>query len=282
MLGLIGVGIFSLTLPFTRMAVAEISPWLVAFGRMALAGLLGGLLLVLRREPLPATASLPALAGVAGGVVLGFPLLTSLALTSVDSSHAAVVLAVLPLVTAVAGVVINGERPSRRFWVWAVAGTAIVLAFTSWRSGGAPGGGDLLLLVACCLAAIGYALGAGLARTSSGLVVIAWALVMALPLTLPVTTVLLLTDPPSAGAAAWTGFLYVSVMSQFLGFLFWYRGLALGGTARVGQVQLLQVFMTLAASALLLGERLDLATVGCGALTAAVVWRGTQVRGSAG
>lgn len=276
--GFVGVAIFSLTLPFTRLAVAELSPWLVAFGRMAIAGLLGAMLLAVLREPLPQRRDWPALAGVAVGVVLGFPLLTSLALRTVDSSHGAVVLAVLPLVTAMAAVLLGGERPTRRFWIWAVAGTAIVVAFTVARSGGAPGAGDMLLLAACCLAAIGYALGAGLSRASSGLVVIAWALVLALPVTLPTAAILTVADPPAAHLPAWLGFAYVSVMSQLVGFLFWYRGLALGGTARVGQVQLVQVFLTLVASAALLGERLDLLTLGCGTLTAAVVWRGTRAR----
>jgi drug/metabolite transporter (DMT)-like permease len=264
--------VFSLTLPVTRLAVLEIDAAFVAFGRMALAGLAAGATLLLARAPLPARRDLPALLVVAGGVVFGFPLFSTLAMREVDASHGAVVLAVLPLATAAAGAVLAGERPSARFWLAAAAGAATVVAFALLRSRGRPEIADLYLLLACALAAAGYAAGGGLARRMPGLHVIAWALVLALPLSAALAATRLPELTTDASPAAWLAFAYVALMSQFLGFYFWYAGLARGGIARVGQVQLLQTFLTLLASALLLGERLDPATFVFATVTVAMVW----------
>ena len=257
LLGFLGVVVFSLSLPVTRRAVQEIDATFVAFGRMALAGVAAVILLALRRAPFPTRRDLPPLATVAGGVVLGFPLFSTLAMREVDASHGGVVLAILPLATAAAGALLAGERPTGRFWAAAGAGALLVLAFALWRSRGAPGRADLYLLLACAFCAAGYAAGGQLARRTPGLLVIAWALVLTLPVSLTVAALRWPTVDPSASAVAWLAFLYIALMSQLFGFYFWYGGLARGGIARVGQVQLLQTFLTLVASRVLLGERID-------------------------
>lgn len=278
LLGLVGVAMFSLTLPATRIAVLALDPWLVAFGRMLVAAGVAGAYLLAVRAPWPARADLGRLAAVAAGVVLGFPLLTTLALRHVDAAHGAVVLAILPLATSVAGAVVARERPSAAFWAWAVLGAAIVAAFTLRGGTGGVASADLLLALACALAAMGYAVGGVLARRMAGLRVIAWALVLSLPIVLPVTLALLPRAELQAGPAPWLAFLYVALGSQFLGFLFWYKGLALAGVARVSQVQLLQPFLTIAASAVLLDERITGATLGFAAAALAVVVLGRRSR----
>lgn len=256
--GFMGVLIFSMTLPATRTAVLALDPWFVAFGRLALAGLVAGTVLYLQGIPLPPRDQLIRIGRTALGVVLGFPLLTTLALRHVEAAHAAVVIGVLPLLTAMVAVLVAGERPRPAFWLFASAGAACVLAYTLGQTRLEAAWPDLLLLLAALAAAYGYAEGAVLAKSMQGLQVISWALVLALPVSLP-ATLLLLAEVPAAAAPwqAWTGFLWVAIFSQYLGFYFWYRGLAEGGIARVGQVQLLQTFLTLGFSALLLGEALD-------------------------
>lgn len=277
LLGLAGVLIFSLTLPATRYAVQELAPAVVGLGRTLPAALLA-LLVVAAHRRLPRRCDLPDLVVCALGVVFGFPLFSALAMRTVDASHGAVVLAVLPLFTAIAAAVLAKERPSAGFWLWAGLGSASVLGFALSRSRGGLALGDLHLLIAAGLAAIGYAAGGRLARVVPGLLVIAWALILSLPALLLLGLWLWPLVRWEASAVAWGCFAYVAVMSQFLGFFFWYRGLALGGIARVGQVQLLQTFFTLAASALLLGERLDGATLGFALLTLACVWRARRAR----
>jgi drug/metabolite transporter (DMT)-like permease len=278
LLGFVGVAVFSVTLPATRLAVLALDPWLVAFGRMLLAAIAGAVTLLLWRAPLPDRVTLARLLVVAAGVVLGFPLFSTLAMARVDASHGGVILAVLPLCTALAAAWRAGERPSVAFWAAALAGAGLVLAFALLRGAGAPQRADLYLVLACVLAAVGYAEGAVLARRMPGLQVIAWALVLSLPLVLPICLLLAPRLPAAAGPAAWAAFLYVALGSQVLGFFFWYRGLALGGIARVGQVQLLQTFLTLGASALLLGERLDATTLIFAAGTVLCVWAARRAR----
>jgi len=203
---------------------------------------------------------LPRLAVVAGGVVIGFPLFSAWALRYVPASHGAVVIGLLPLATAVAAALIAHERPSPLFWLCAIFGSAVVVAFALWQGGGTPHPADLLLLLAVVSAAIGYAEGGRLSRTLPGWQVICWALVLAAPFVAIPTAFAADTRLLIAPASAWIGFAYVSVVSMFLGFFAWYHGLALGGIATVGQVQLIQPFMTIFASALVLGERIDAAT----------------------
>jgi drug/metabolite transporter (DMT)-like permease len=256
-LGVIGVAIFSLTLPFTRIAVAELNPVLVALGRAVVAAAGSAVLLWRAGAARPTAPQLKALAIIALGVVVGFPVLSSIAMRHVPASHGAVVLGILPLATALFGALRFGERPSGGFWVAAVIGSGIVVAFALWQGGGALHVADLALFGAVIAAAMGYAEGARLSQTMGGQQVISWALVLSMPILLPVTIALVWQYGVSASPQAWLAFAYVSLFSMFIGFFFWYKGLALGGIARVGQVQLLQPFMTLVGAALILGESLD-------------------------
>ena len=274
--GFVGVASFSLTLPATRVAVVALDPVFVGLGRAVVAALLAAFVLIVQRVPWPGWALLPRLALVAAGVVIGFPLFSAWAMRSVHASHGAVVIGLLPLATAIAGAAIAHERPSRMFWACAIFGSAVVVAFALWQGGGTPHPADGLLVLAVIAAAIGYAEGARLARTMGGWQVISWSLVIAAPVVAVPTAMFvdarLLAAPPSA----WLGFVYVSVVSMFLGFFAWYRGLAQGGIAAVGQVQLLQPFLTIFASALLLGERIDWATIVAAALVIASIALGRR------
>jgi drug/metabolite transporter (DMT)-like permease len=279
LLGLVGVVIFGGTLPATRLAVAAFDPVFVTVGRASAAGLLAALTLIALRRPLPARAHWGGL--LPGSILLvgGFPLFSSLALRTAEASHGGVLLAVLPLATAAAAALVAGERPSLRFWVFALLGSALVLAFTLSRSHGHPTPADGLFLLACASAALGYALSGSLSRAMPGWEVICWQLVLALPVTAPLTLALLPSLPQGAiPASAWAGLAYVSVFSMYLGFFAWNAGLGLGGVARVGQVQLLQVFVTLALSALVLDEPLDPLTLGFAAGVALVVAMGRRAR----
>ena len=261
LLGLAGVAMFSLTLPFTRMAVAELDPLFIALGRALGAALLAGLWLGWRRAPLPPRAALAPLVLVALGVVIGFPLLSSMALRWVPATHGAVLAGLLPLLTALYSAMRGDERPSAAFWLVAVFGAALVIAFALSQGGGALHLADLLMFLAVAAGAVGYAEGGKLARTLGGPETISWALLLALPLVAPLLAWHYIPRPEAfagVGAAAWAGLAYMTVFSMFVGFFFWYRGLALGGIARVGQVQLLQPFMSLVGAALLLGEPLTL------------------------
>ena len=281
LLGLAGVAIFSLTLPFTRLAVSALDPGFVALGRALVAAVLAGLWLALARSPLPPRAALLPLALVAGGCVIGFPWLTSIALRSLPASHGAVLVGILPLATAVCAALRGRERPSPGFWATALAGSAIVVVFALRQSGGSFHAADLLMFAAVLLAAIGYAEGGRLATTMGGQQVISWALVLSVPLLLPLLLWLswpALDRMAAAPLAAWLGFAYVSVFSMFIGFVFWYRGMALGGIARVGQVQLLQPFLSLAGAALILGEPLEAANLGFALAVIALVAVGRRMR----
>ena len=264
--GLVGVAAFSLTLPATRAAVAGLDPVFVGLGRAVVAAVLAAIVLVAAHAPFPKRAQLPGLALVAAGVVVGFPLFSAWAMRYVPAAHGAVVIGLLPLATAMAGAWLVHERPPKLFWASAVFGGAVVVGFALWQGSGAPHPADALLFLAVAAAAIGYAEGGRLARAMGGWQVICWALVLSAPLlvlpTLWAADGRLLTAPVSA----WIGFAYVSVVSMFLGFFAWYRGLALGGIAVVGQVQLLQPFLTIFASAWLLDERIDAATLIAAAL----------------
>ncbi|MFI5838045.1 DMT family transporter [Micromonospora sp. NPDC051300] len=254
----------------TRVAVQALDPWFVAFGRAVGAALLAGAYLRVTGAPRLTRAQWRRLAVVALGVVVGFPLFTSLALTTQTSAHGAVVVTVLPATTAVFAVLRAGERPRPLFWLASAAGLALVLAFlvTGGAIRGALSPADAFLLAAVALCGLGYAEGGVLARELGGARTICWALLLSLPVTVPVTAVAALAYPPRAGAAAWTAFGYLTVVSMFLGFFAWYAGLARGGIAKVGQIQLAQPVLTLIWSALLLGERVTPATV---AVAAAVL-----------
>ena len=257
--GFIGVVAFSVTLPATRIAVASLDPVLVGLGRAVIAAIVAAVVLFATRSPFPRRALLPRLAIVAFGVIVGFPMLTAWAMQHVPASHGAIFVGLLPLATAAAGAWLAHERPSRWFWSWAVAGSGAVVAFAIYKGDGAVHGADLLLVAAVLAAAVGYAEGARLSRELGGWQVISWALVLCAP-ALAIPTAFALGDVRDVPLQAWLAFAYVSIVSMYLGFFAWYKGLALGGIAAVGQVQLLQPFLTLLFSALLLGESLDVPT----------------------
>jgi drug/metabolite transporter (DMT)-like permease len=264
LLGLAGVAIFSLTLPFTRMAVAAFEPSFVALGRALVAAVLAGAWLAWQRAPLPPRSALPQLAIVSLGCVIGFPWLTSIAMRTLPAAHGAVLVGILPLATAMFSALRGFEKPSLGFWLTALLGSSLVIGYALRQSGGSLHAADLAIFAAVLLAAWGYAEGGRLSRTLGGQQVISWALLLSVPLVLPVVLwhswgrwdALL-----HAGARAWTGFAYVSVFSMFIGFFFWYRGMALGGVARVGQVQLLQPFLSMLGAALVLGESIDFSNI---------------------
>ena len=252
--GLLGVIIFSGSLPATRVAVAGFSPLFLTAARAAIAALLGAVLLAVLRQPWPERRDLVSLTIVALGVVIGFPLLTALALQHITSAHSIVFIGLLPLSTAVFGVLRGGERPKPLFWLFSCIGGATVAGFALSNDGSASLTGDLLMVAAIVICGLGYAEGAALSRRLGGWQVISWALVLSVPATLLMT---IMTLPPSwqgIGAPAWLGLGYVSIFSMLVGFVFWYRGLALGGIASVGQLQLLQPFSGLALAGLLLHE----------------------------
>ncbi|OSZ62635.1 EamA family transporter [Sphingomonas sp. IBVSS2] len=252
--GLLGVVIFSGSLPATRVAVAEFTPLFVTSGRAAIAALLGAAFLLGLRQAMPARGDLLPLLIVAIGVVVGFPLLTGFALQHITAAHSVVFIGLLPLSTALFGVLRGGERPKPVFWIFSSIGAATVAGFALYQSGGGSMAGDLLMVAAILLCGLGYAEGATLSRRLGGWQVISWALLLSLPV---MAVIALATTPASfadIGWRAWTGFAYVSVFSMMLGFVFWYRGLALGGIAGVGQLQLMQPFFGLLLASLLLGE----------------------------
>ena len=260
--GFIGVFCFSLTLPATRAAVADIDPTIVGLGRALVAGVLASIFLFASRRPVPSRTQFKSLFIVAAGVVVGFPLLSAWAIHQVPATHGAIVLGLLPLATAVAGVLRANERPSHAFWVAGFIGSATVVTFALVTGGGKAHIADLALVAAVIAAALGYAEGGRLARELSGAQVICWALLISAPFLLVPVALAVYQHGLSASPTAWLGFAYVSVVSMFLGFFAWYRGLALGGIARVGQIQLLQPFLTIFASALLLGEKVTMVTIG--------------------
>ncbi len=273
LLGALGVLGFSFSLPATKLAIAGLDPWFVAFGRAGVAGLLALVVLRAGRAPRPTGAQWRSLAIVAFGVVVGFPLCTSLALQHRPAGQSAVVIAVLPAATAVMAVLRADERPGRAFWAASTAGLLTALAFAATRGAGAglaPADGLLLLAVLVC--ALGYAEGGKLSRELGGARTICWALVLSLPLTGAVTALSLAAGGAGgAGATAWLGFAYVSVVSMFLGFFAWYAGLARGGVARIGQVQLAQPLLTMGWAALVLGEGVGPRELGAAALVLACV-----------
>jgi drug/metabolite transporter (DMT)-like permease len=255
--GFIGVLIFSASLPATRLAVREFSPFFLTAARASIAGLLALGLLLLFKERRPARHQLGPLAIVAAGVVLGFPLLTALALQYVTSAHSIVFLGLLPLATASFGVWRGGERPRPAFWLFSVLGSLLVVGFSLSQGLTASPAGDLLMLLAILVCGLGYAEGAKLSRTLGGWQVISWALVLALPLMALLSWFKAPPDFTGITAPAWLSLAYVSVFSMLIGFVFWYRGLAQGGIAAVGQLQLLQPFFGLALAATLLHEQVS-------------------------
>jgi drug/metabolite transporter (DMT)-like permease len=256
--GFIGVVIFSGSLPATRLAVLEFDPVFLTVVRAAIAGVLAVALLWLFRQRRPARNQWLSLFIVAMGVVLGFPLLTALALQHVTSAHSIVFVGLLPLATAIFAVLRGGERPRPVFWMFSILGSALVVGFALAQGLTASPTGDLLMLAAILACGLGYAEGAKLSRTLGGWQVICWALVLALPLMAVLSLWLAPASFSTVSLSAWVCLGYVSLFSMLIGFVFWYRGLAQGGIAAVGQLQLLQPFFGLALAATLLHEQVSL------------------------
>lgn len=276
-LGFLGVAIFAGTLPATRLAVAGLHPFFITAGRAAAAGVLALAVLLVLRRPWP-RAHLRTLLLVAVMLTAGFPALMAFSLQTVPAAHGAVVLGILPLTTAAAASLLLGERPSWRFWICAIAGTVIVVAFALRDSGGTAAIGDMYMFLAALCASVGYVYSGRLARGMPGWEVICWVLVVALPATLPVTLWVAPADLGSVPASAWMGFAYVALFSMFIGFFAWNAGLAMGGVARVSQVQLLQTFITLGLATVINGERLDLATILVAVVVVVIVALGSKAR----
>jgi drug/metabolite transporter (DMT)-like permease len=283
------VASFSLTVPFTRVAVGGLSPLFIGAGRAVVAALLAAVALALTRQRLPTGTQWARLAVVAGGIVAGFPLLTSYALTTVPASHGAVVIALLPVATAVVAVLRTRERLPTAFWVMAVVGALAALVFASLQSGGFGQLhlADLLLFGAVVAAAFGYAEGGLLARELGSWQTVSWALVLSAPVMIALAGVSIAQQPPSATPAQWAAFAYLAVVSMYLGFFAWYRGLAIGPMAQVSQVQLVQPVLTIIWAALLLREEITwptvlggIAVIGCAAVAVRIrLDRVTRVSG---
>ncbi|MEU0576490.1 DMT family transporter [Streptomyces griseoincarnatus] len=252
----LGVVAFSLTFPATAWGLEGFGPWSLVAVRSVLAAVIAGGCLLALRVPLPARRHWAGLAVVAAGVVLGFPMLTTLALQTSTTAHAAVVVGLLPLTTALLSSLRTGSRPSRTFWAAALAGAAAVVAFTVQQSGGALTTADLYLFGALLICAAGYTEGGRLAGAMPGWQVIGWALVLCLPLTVPVAAVALTAEPVHLTTHSVTGLLWVAAGSQFLGLIVWYRGMASIGIPKASQLQLAQPLLTLFWSVFLLGEHL--------------------------
>ena len=276
--GLLGVVAFSFTVPLTRVAVEGMSPLFIGAGRAVVAAILAALALALTRQRFPQGIQWLRLAVVAGGIVAGFPLLTTFALTSTSASHGAVVIALLPAATATVAVIRGREHPRPLFWVLTVVGVIAAVVFALVQSGGfgALHWADLLLLGAVVAAAIGYAEGGLLARELGAWQTISWALVVAAPVMILLTVVSLGSGIPSATPVQWLSFAYLGVVSMFLGFFAWYRGLAIGPMAQVSQIQLVQPVMSIAWAGLLLGESMTWTTVVGG--LAVILCAGAAVR----
>ena len=269
--GLLGVIIFSGSLPATRVAVGDFSPLFLTSARAVIAACLGAVLLLALRQKRPLAGDLLPLAIVAAGVVVGFPLLTALALQHITAAHSIVFIGLLPLATAMFGVWRAGERPKPAFWIFSVMGALAVAGFAFTQNSDVSLIGDALMVLAVLLCGLGYAEGAALSRRLGGWQVISWALLLALPIMAVLTLVSLPGTWSGVSVPAWASLAYVSVFSMLVGFVFWYRGLALGGITGVSQLQLLQPFFGLLLAGLLLGEAVPLSMIAVTVLVVACV-----------
>ncbi|WP_026480666.1 DMT family transporter [Ahrensia sp. 13_GOM-1096m] len=269
--GLLGVIIFSGSLPATRLAVDGFDPFFLTSARAVIAGLLGAVLLWLLRQKRPTISDLGSMMIVAIGVVVGFPLLTAIALQHVTSAHSVIFIGLLPLSTAIFGVIRGGERPKPAFWIFSVTGSFLVAGFAFSQGSAGSLKGDLFMTAAIIVCGLGYAEGASLSRRLGGWQVISWALVLSLPIMLVMAAATLPVTWQNISVPAWMGLGYVSLFSMMIGFVFWYRGLALGGIAGVGQLQLLQPFFGLFLSAMLLSETVDLSMIAVAVLVVGCV-----------
>lgn len=280
-LGALGVACFSMTFPATTAAEVSFSPIEVGVGRSVIGAIVAIVVLALRRQPLlPPRSAFPRMLVVAGPVGVGFGLFSAVALRYVDSVHGAVLTGLIPAATAGMAVWRAGERPRRAYWTALVFGLAAVIGFAVVQGGGTLRPADLLLLVAIAIAGLGYAEGGALAREYGGWRVICWAVIVAAPVTIPVTAIAAVASPPRhVAASAVAGLCYVGVVSMVLGFFAWYHAMAVGGVARVGRLQLAQPALTMGWSALLLGEHVGWLSAGAAAavIGATAVGRNARV-----
>ncbi len=260
--GFIGVLIFSGSMPATRMAVIDLNPVFVTVARASIAGLLALAVLIVFKEKRPAKALYIPIAIVALGAVIGFPLLSAMALQHITSAHSLVFLGLLPIVTASFAVLRGGERPRPVFWLFSVMGSLLVIGYAIYQGLTASPIGDMLMLAGIVLCGLGYAEGARLSKTLGGWQVISWALVISLPIMLPIMFIYQPSSFSTVSTGAWFSLAYIALFSMFIGFIFWYRGLAQGGIATVGQLQLLQPFFGLGLAATLLHENVSLGMLG--------------------
>ena len=256
LIGFIGILIFSLTLPVSKIAVLSFDPYFIAFGRALLAGIVALAYLLFTQSPLPSKTDLAKFAVIALGVVFGFPIFTTVAMKEGSSSHGAVILGMMPLATTVIGVLRFKERPSLGFWLVSLLGAALVVLYALLKNAGSFTYIDGLLVLGGICACIGYVEGGELSRKLNPRAVISWALVISLPINIVMSYLTFNAEYWNADLIAWTSFVYLSIFPMFLGFFFWYEGLAIGGIARVSQVQLIQPFCTLLAASIFLGDHL--------------------------
>ncbi len=261
LIGFIGVAIFSLTLPLTRIAVQEMSPLYLSFGRGVIAGVCGAVLLLLTNSPVPTKVQFKKLIVTAFCVVYGFPIFTSVAIQTLPSAHSGIVLGILPLATSAVGAIRFHERPSLGYWITAVCGTLLVLVYSGMDGGGSLALGDIWLLLAILTAAIGYSEGGKLSQEIGAINAISWAVAITLPINVPASFLFSNIAIQDMSSDVLISFLYVGLFSAFIGFFFWYKGISLGGVARVGQVQLLQPFLTLIGAYFFLGEAITLLNI---------------------
>jgi drug/metabolite transporter (DMT)-like permease len=280
--GTAAVVLFAASLPMTRLAVAALDPWFVTAARGTTAGLVAGAVLLALRRPVP-WSDLPRLAASSVCLVIGFPGLMALAMTTVPSAHGGVILALLPIATAVAAVFLAHERPSAFFWLMSILGAGLVVIFSMHGTLMMPVAGDLFLILGVAICGAGYAISGTLSRRMPGWEVISWSVVVSLPVLLVATIVLWPEDVKRAPWPSWGALAYLALVSQYFGFWLWNNALALGGVARIGQLQLLQPFATLALAAVMLGEAIDLRMVLFAAAVVVVVAFGLRARvGTAG
>jgi drug/metabolite transporter (DMT)-like permease len=258
LLGFVGMAIFGGTLPATRIAVSAIDPIALTSLRTAIAGLCSLALLLVLRRPLPPRALLPQLVITMLCVAVLFPFLMALAVQTVDASHGGLVFGIMPIATALVAVAITHERPRPLFWIASVAGAALVIAFALRQGGGALSSGDVLLFAAVAVSAVGYAFSGRLTSRMPGWEVISWVLVIALPVSIPAAALTMPADITHIALKPWLALLYVALFSQWIGFFAWNAGMAMGGIARVSQIQLLQPFVTFALASIFNGETITL------------------------
>lgn len=277
LIGFVGILIFSLTLPVTKIAILSFDPYFIAFGRATLAGALALAYLVILKEPMLAKADIGKLVVIALGVVFGFPILTTVAMAYGSSSHGAVILGMMPLASTVIGAIRFGERPSIGFWMVSILGAALVVTYALLKSSGSFTLVDVLLVLGGICACIGYVEGGELSRKMNPRAVISWALVISLPANIVFSYLTFDSAYLNAGTFAWSIFVYLSLFPMFLGFFFWYEGLAIGGIARVSQVQLIQPFCTLIVASILLGDSLTWTNVVFAVLVVSTVILGKRM-----